>query len=244
MRRLIPLLLTVLALAACHREQRPLVGISCARSASGGTNLAKTYTNAITRAGGLPVILPTVSDPAVARDLLEQLDGIVFSGGEDVNPSRYGEEVWNETVYVDSIRDNSDFLLAEAALASGKPILAICRGHQMMNVAMGGSLIQDIPTQVPDSLRHGGGAMHKIGVEKDSFLYRLYGQDSLEVNSFHHQAVKDPAPGVRVTARAPDGVIEAYEAPGVIAVQFHPEKMVEDDPFWLPLFEAYVDRLK
>ena len=114
----------------------------------------------------------------------------------------------------------------------------------MMNVAMGGSLIQDIPTQVPDSLRHGGGAMHKIGVEKDSFLYRLYGQDSLEVNSFHHQAVKDPAPGVRVTARAPDGVIEAYEAPGVIAVQFHPEKMVEDDPFWLPLFEAYVDRLK
>ena len=165
-------------------------------------------------------------------------------GGEDVDPSRYGEEVWNETVYVDSIRDNSDFLLAEAALASGKPILAICRGHQMMNVAMGGSLIQDIPTQVPDSLRHGGGAMHKIGVEKDSFLYRLYGQDSLEVNSFHHQAVKDPAPGVRVTARAPDGVIEAYEAPGVIAVQFHPEKMVEDDPFWLPLFEAYVDRLK
>lgn len=244
MRRIIPLLLTVLALAACHREQRPLVGISCARSASGGTNLAKTYTNAITRAGGLPVILPTVSDPAVARDLLEQLDGIVFSGGEDVDPSRYGEEVWNETVYVDSIRDNSDFLLAEAALASGKPILAICRGHQMMNVAMGGSLIQDIPTQVPDSLRHGGGAMHKIGVEKDSFLYRLYGQDSLEVNSFHHQAVKDPAPGVRVTARAPDGVIEAYEAPGVIAVQFHPEKMVEDDPFWLPLFEAYVDRLK
>ncbi len=244
MRRIIPLLLTVLALAACHREQRPLVGISCARSASGGTNLAKTYTNAITRAGGLPVILPTVSDPAVARDLLEQLDGIVFSGGEDVDPSRYGEEVWNETVYVDSIRDNSDFLLAEAALASGKPILAICRGHQMMNVAMGGSLIQDIPTQVPDSLRHSGGAMHKIGVEKDSFLYRLYGQDSLEVNSFHHQAVKDPAPGVRVTARAPDGVIEAYEAPGVIAVQFHPEKMVEDDPFWLPLFEAYVDRLK
>lgn len=244
MRRIIPLLLTVLALAACHREQRPLVGISCARNASGGTTLAKTYTNAITRAGGLPVILPTVSDPAVARDLLEQLDGIVFSGGEDVDPSRYGEEVWNETVYVDSIRDNSDFLLAEAALASGKPILAICRGHQMMNVAMGGSLIQDIPTQVPDSLRHGGGAMHKIGVEKDSFLYRLYGQDSLEVNSFHHQAVKDPAPGVRVTARAPDGVIEAYEAPGVIAVQFHPEKMVEDDPFWLPLFEAYVDRLK
>lgn len=244
MRRLIPLLLTILVLAACHKEQRPLVGISCARSASGGTNLAKTYTNAITRAGGLPVILPTVSDPAVARDLLNRLDGIVFSGGEDVDPSRYGETVWNETVHVDSIRDNSDFLLAEAALASGKPILAICRGHQMVNVAMGGSLIQDIPTQVPDSLIHSGGAMHKIGVDKDSFLYQLYGQDSLEVNSFHHQAVKDPAPGVHVTARTRDGVIEAYEAPGVLAFQFHPEKMVEDDPFWLPLFEAYVDRLK
>ena len=245
MRRIIPLLLTVLALAACHREQRPLVGISCARSASGGTNLAKTYTNAITRAGGLPVILPTVSDPAVARDLLEQLDGIVFSGGEDVDPSRYGEEVWNETVYVDAVRDRSDSLLARAALASGKPVLAICRGSQLMNVILGGSLYQDIPTQVPQTVGHGGGARHKIGPEPGGTLCRIFGADSLETNSFHHQAVKDPAPGIRITARSAEGIVESYETDQVLAVQFHPEKMLQNgETQWLAFFEAYMDRLK
>ena len=144
---------------------------------------------------------------------------------------------------VDTLRDVSDILLAKAALASGKPILAICRGEQLMNVVLGGSLYQDIPTQVDTLVKHGGGTWHKIGVEKGSALYDLFGQDSLTVNSFHHQAVKDVAPGIRVTAYSPNGIVEAYEYGNqVIAVQFHPEGMIRTDDSWLSLFKLFVKK--
>lgn len=252
MKRCLPLLLAALVLSgACglkgpqSARKAPLVGISCSRTSSGSTLLARTYTDAIRRSGGIPVVLPTVSDGEQAAALIGCLDGIVFSGGEDIDPSWYGETVWNETVAVDTLRDLSDSLLGRAALASGKPILAICRGEQLMNVLLGGSLFQDLPSQNPDSpVEHNGGALHRIGVEEGSVLARLYGCDSLTVNSFHHQAVKVPAPGITVTARAADGVVEAYETPQVWAFQFHPEKLLPDDESWLALFEAYLDRLR
>ena len=227
--------------AACSRNNYPLVGISCSRSSYGGTELPATYTEAISRAGGVPLVIPTVHDEAQAAAVLDAIDGIVFSGGEDVNPAWYGEEVLNETVEIDSLRDRSDSLLARAALASGKPVLAICRGSQLMNVILGGSLYQDLPSQ--KGLVHSG-VTHKIGLSGDSALSRIYGPDSLEVNSFHHQAVKDPAPSIRITARSADGVVEAWETPQIIAVQFHPEKMLAaGDDDWLALFQAFVDRL-
>ena len=237
-------LLSILMVAACGGgPHTPVIGISCSRTASGGTQLASTYTEAVQRAGGVAVVLPTLSSPAQAEALLAALDGIIFSGGEDVNPAWYGETVWNRTVYVDTLRDRSDSLLAMAALASGKPVLAICRGEQMMNVALGGTLYQDLPTQVGTAVRHGGGAEHRIGVEAGSVLASLYGTDSLMVKSFHHQAVKDLAPGVRATAHSADGIVEAYENNQVWAVQFHPEKMLQaGEERWLPLFEAFVRR--
>lgn len=244
MKRTLSLLTILLVMTACHQNRLPLIGISCSRSSSGSTTLNTTYTDAITRAGGVPVVLPTITSPEMAAELLSQLDGLVFSGGEDVEPARYGEAVWNETIYTDPLRDASDFFLAEAALASGKPILAICRGSQLMNVVLGGTLYQDIPSQVPESLKHGGGTTHKIGVEKGSILYGLFNRDSLEINSFHHQSIKDPAPGIRITAYAPDGIIEAYEAPQVTAYQFHPEKMLPEDASWLVLFQQWVDVVK
>ena len=189
------------------------------------------------------MVIPTVSDEAQAAAVMESVEGIVFSGGEDVNPAWYGEEVWNETVEIDFVRDRSDSLLARAALACGKPVLAICRGSQLMNVILGGSLYQDLPTQHPGVVAHSG-AGHKIGIEEGSVLARVYGLDSLTVNSFHHQAVKEPAPGIRVTARAADGIVVAWETPQIIAVQFHPEKMLAaGDSTWLPLFRAFVDCL-
>ena len=237
------LLITLLAMTACQHARLPLVGISCSRNASGGSTLSAAYSNAIAQSGGIPVILPTVSDPAVAASLLEELDGIVFSGGEDVDPSRYGETFWNETVRVDTLRDVSDFLLAEAAVASGKPILAICRGAQLMNVVLGGTLYQDLPTQVAGVIEHRGDVRHKIGVEQGSILFGLFGKDSLEVNSSHHQAVKDPAPGINITARSADGLPEAFETGRVWAVQFHPEKMLQQgDSSWISLFGAFVRR--
>ena len=175
---------------------------------------------------------------------MSKLDGLVLSGGEDVNPIWYGEGVWNETVECDLVRDRSDSLLSRAALASGKPVLAIYRGSQLMNVVLGGSLWQDLPSQRPGPVVHGGGATHPVSVAEGSFLSRIYGTDSLQVNSWHHQAVKDEAPGITVISRSEDGIVEAWETPQIWAVQFHPEKLLaEGDDNWLPLFRAFIERL-
>ena len=182
-----------------------------------------------------------MADPALAAALLKQVDGVIFSGGPDLDPSYYGETVWNETVKVDTLRDESDLMLMRAALDAKKPIMAICRGEQLMNVVLGGSLYQDIPTQVDTLVKHGGGAWHRIGVEKGSVLYDLFGQDSLTVNSFHHQAVKKVAPGIRVTAYADNGIVEAYEyGDRLIAFQFHPEGMARTDDTWLAPFRYFI----
>ena len=242
MKRLSALLLA-LAVAGCttrvSEPGAPLIGVSCSRYGSAAI-LPTTYTDAITRAGGIPVILPTVSTEDEALLLMGRLDGVLFSGGEDVSPSYYGEEVLNETVEVDAVRDRSDSLLARAALACGTPVLAICRGSQLMNVILGGSLYQDIPTQLPDNTGHSD-IRHKISVGQGSVLESIYGPDSLQVLSLHHQCVKDLGEGITVTSRSADGIVEAWEAPGVWAVQFHPEKMLaEGDDSWLDLFSAYV----
>ena len=240
MKRILLLLLTIVALQACCRRA-PLIGISCGRTSSGAASLSTNYTEAVARAGGIPVIFPTVADSALAAALVKKVDGVIFSGGPDLDPSYYGETFWNETVEVDTLRDVSDLMLMRAALAAKKPILCICRGEQLMNVVLGGSLYQDLPTQVDTLVKHGGGTWHRIGVEKGSVLYTLFGKDSLTVNSFHHQAVKQVAPGIRVTAHADNGIVEAYEyGDRLIAFQFHPEGMARTDDTWLAPFRYFV----
>ncbi len=244
MKRLL-LLFSVLALTSCA-YRAPLIGISgsYASEGVGSTTLNTNYSQAISKAGGVPVVIPTLSSREEADAVLAKLDGIVFSGGEDLDPSFYGEEKLNETVFVDTVRDVSDVFLAQAALASKKPILAICRGEQLMNVVLGGSLYQDLAEQKPENVGHGG-TVHKILAEPGSLLAKLYGTDSLEVNSSHHQAVKDVAPGLVVTAYSSDGVVEAYEGNNLIAVQFHPEKLVRaGDNKWLEFFKVFIARCR
>ena len=241
MKRIV-LLFAILAVAGCCNKA-PLIGISGSYMPTGGTSLNTNYSQAVSRAGGVPVIIPTVSSREEADAVLAVLDGIVFSGGEDLGPWLYGEDIYNETVFVDSVRDVSDVFLAQAALDSHKPILAICRGEQLMNVVLGGSLYQDIPDQLPDNVGHGG-TTHKIGIEAGSILASLFGTDSLEVNSTHHQAVKDLAPGLTVTAHSPDGIVEAYEGDNLIAVQFHPEKLVRTDAKWLAFFKLFIKKAR
>ena len=241
MKRILLFLLVILALQACRRA--PVIGISSGRSESGAATLSANYTDAVSRAGGVPVIFPTVADSALASTLIRMVDGVIFSGGADLDPSYYGETVWNETVEVDTLRDVSDLMLMRAALAAKKPIMAICRGEQLMNVVLGGSLYQDLPTQVDTLVKHGGGTWHRIDVEKGRVLYGLFGQDSLTVNSFHHQAVKKVAPGIRVTAHADNGIVEAYEyGDRLIAFQFHPEGMARTDDAWLAPFRYFVKK--
>ena len=232
-----------LSLCSCSDQDAPLIGITCGRTSTGAATLSTNYTEAVAKAGGIPVVLPIIDDPALAESLLAKVDGIIFSGGPDLDPAEYGEEALNETVSIDAVRDRSDLLFAQAALASGKPVLAICRGEQLMNVALGGSLYQDLPAQVEGVLPHRD-TTHMIGVEKGSVLFDLFGSDSLLVNTFHHQAVKDAAPGSRVTARSSDGVVEAFENANVVAVQFHPERMFQADPSWLGLFRYLVDKAR
>ena len=222
----------------------PLIGISsCTDGAA--ISLGGNYANAVFKAGGTPVILPLVKDRASADLLLSRLDGLIMSGGEDLDPSYYGEEVLNESVGINAVRDTSDFLLVQAALDCGKPIMGICRGHQLVNVALGGSLYQDIPAQIGTEHRQrvSGVPAHNVGLAPGSRLRMLLGDvDSVATNTHHHQAVKDPAPGIIVTARTADGVAEAFEGPGVFCVQFHPEALIAagHDEF-LPLFEAFVN---
>ena len=242
MKRILILLVAIAALQACCRHT-PVIGISCGRSSTGASTLSSNYTQAVLRAGGIPVIFPTIADESAAKALVASVDGVIFSGGPDLDPSYYGETVWNETVSVDTLRDASDLLLMRAALASRKPIMGICRGEQLLNVVLGGSLYQDIPTQVDTLVKHGGGSIHRIGVEKGSVLYELFGEDSLTVNSFHHQAVKKVAPGIRVTAYADNGIVEAYEyGDRLIAFQFHPEGMARVDDTWLAPFRYFVKK--
>lgn len=237
----IMIITAALLLAACS-PKTPKVGVACAQY-EGIDYVPASYTGAITKAGGQPVILPTIRTEKEARQLMAGLDGIVFPGGEDVSPAWYGEEVLNSTVEVNASRDRSDSLLARAAIRSGKPILAICRGSQLMNVMLGGSLYQDIPSQVPQTIGHSG-TTHTICLESDGFLAKLYGCDSLTVNSTHHQAVKDPALGVKIVARASDGIVEAWETPRITAVQFHPEALLAaGDTTWLTLFKYWVQKL-
>lgn len=248
MKNLCAFLLVLLALSAagaCSRkaEKAPLVGITCSRTSGGTDQLSSHYTQAVSRAGGVPVIIPTVSTVEEAREVLSRVQGVIFSGGADLDPAWFGEEIWNETVEIDPVRDRSDSLLAQEAIRQGMPVLGICRGEQLLNVILGGSLYQDIPTQVENAHTHRG-VYHMIGVEEGSFLADIFGTDSLRVNSRHHQAVKGLAPGLSVAAYSDDGLVEAYENGQVWAVQFHPESLVKEDDKWLPLFEAFLNRIK
>jgi len=246
------ILVLVLAFAVCinaDARKKPLIGISTGYSQGGRASVGRAYSDAVMRAGGIPLLLPPVSTPEEAEDVLRKLDGIVFTGGADFSPELYGETVLNESVSVEPWRDSLDVLYAKAALAIKMPILAICRGEQLMNIVLGGSLYQDLPSQILSDVRHNQRESaiypsHKIVVDRSSRLYDIMGRDTLMVNSHHHQAVKKPSKKVKVVAVAEDGVIEAYEGTSrsqwLQAVQFHPEQLCRRDESWLALFKALV----
>lgn len=192
------------------------------------------YARAIADAGGLPVFLPYDLSAASLRGLYERLDGLLFPGGGDLDPATYGSTTNAALMSVDPVRDQIELTLARWAWEDGKPVLGICRGQQLLNVAAGGTLIPDIASLQPDALRHSDprrapeALAHAVSVEPDSYLAKVGTPPQLEVNSSHHQAVDRLANGWEVSAVAPDGIIEAIEAPGhpfALAVQWHPERL-------------------
>ena len=228
------------------REKSVVIGVSASKPSSA----TETYIKAIRRSGGIPIIIPITTSEAELKALLKRIDGIVMTGGEDVEPWRYGEQPIPELGGVYPDRDEFDIKLIQLAAAKKLPIMGICRGLQVMNVAFGGTLYQDIPSQLPQSkVDHyfGTKRAHKIEIKQESNLHRILGNEAV-VNSVHHQSVKDLAPGFTVTAVAEDGVVEGIEMKNgkpIFGVQFHPEIFVSagDDGF-LGLFEYFVKAAK
>ena len=215
--------------------------------------LTAAYVTALENAGLIPLIVPPLASAKAASAILNAVSGLVLTGGEDVDPARYGEKRHEKVRSVNAARDATEAALIEEAKARGKPVLAICRGIQMLNVALGGTLVQDIPSQVDKALAHDEDTprdlrSHEISIEPDSLIAKAVGSEHVTVNSFHHQSVKRVADGLRVTARSPDGVIEGVESTDddwwVMGVQWHPEEMNDSpEPWDRGLFKAFARRL-
>ena len=214
--------------------------------------LTAAYVTALESAGLIPLIVPPLSSASAAAAIMDSVSGLVLTGGEDVDPARYGEKRHEKVRYVNAARDTTEAALIEEAKARGKPVLAICRGIQILNVALGGTLVQDIPSQCDTRIAHDEDSprdtrSHEISVEPGSLIARAIGTEHLTVNSFHHQSVKRVADGMRVTARSPDGIIEGLESTGdwwVMAVQWHPEEMTDSpEPWDRGLFKAFARKL-
>ena len=209
--------------------KKPLILVTTSNLMVGDMNVVRLnheYVNAVVKAGGVPVI---VGNPFGLDELIEIADGLLLTGGVDVDPARFGEEILNDSVHIDKDRDTLELQLIEKYWKTGKPALAICRGLQVLNVAFGGRLIQDIPTWC--GATHTAGAEHTVDVAAESLLYRLTGKTELMVNSYHHQCI---AQGQLADAFVPTAtwtgcgvtMVEAFEQPGypLLAVQWHPER--------------------
>src|SRR5229473_935591 len=228
---------------------KPLIGIGSDVAQKDGQRdrafVYTTYIEALKRAGAAPVLIPP--QPENAADIIEGLDGILLAGGDDCDPSEYGEEMHPSCEPMDPRRQKNDVGLARLARQRGVPTLGICLGVQVMNVAGGGTLIQDIGSAVGTDIDHASEPSdrhrHNVLIEATTRLGRILGARALNVNSSHHQSVGRVADGLRVTAQAPDGVVEALEDPSLpfyLGVQWHPEDM-PGEASATAIFGAFVD---
>lgn len=242
---------------------RPIIGIPTQTLQSlGGVSaeippswvMSQRYIQTLVQAGAIPWMIPLV-DEATLRGVFEALDGVFLPGGADIDPVSYGNDPHPLCDKTDPERDRVELLLARWAMAEGKPVLGVCRGMQLINVAAGGTLYQDLADQLPGSIKHdyfpykGKGftrdfLAHSVRVTPGTRLSRLFGAGELQVNSMHHQGVKTLGAGLRETAVAPDGLIEALETDGdayVFAVQWHPEALTDHDTHSREMFQDFID---
>ncbi len=237
-------------------SEPPIIGLTTitiapaqeGRAPRQGQNQA--YIDAVVQAGGAPLLIPHLAEEGLLRTVYDRLAGLLLPGGEDLDPGQYGEEIHAKCGAISAERDATELRLVRWAAAEGKPILAICRGIQVLNVGLGGSLYQDLTSQLPAADRHDwypglprSYLAHTVSVEAGTRLAALLGAGRQAVNSLHHQAAKEIAPGLVVAATAPDGVVEALEAsdhPFALGVQWHPEELVATDDRARRLFRAFV----
>ena len=228
---------------------RPLIGVLPLWDTTNNRSwIHSEYMNQIETAGGIPIVLPFTSDKNIIKQLAAQLDGFLFTGGPDVNPALYNEEMLPECTELCPQRDILETLLFKEVFELNKPILGICRGLQMMNVMLGGTLYQDIPTQYNFSSNHRmelpyDRAVHQINILPDTPFSALIPCTELGVNTRHHQAIKDLAPCLKAGAISEDGLIEAIYHPDkhfVMAVQWHPESAIKTQMYSDNIFKAFI----
>jgi putative glutamine amidotransferase len=232
-----------------------------AEFADASMSLSNRYGAAVSIAGGIPWVLPCSGDEALIVEAVRRSDGVLLTGGDDIQPEIYWDDVpraLRRTVKaVDKVRDVHELLIIQEVFRQRKPILAICRGHQLLNVALGGTLLVDISRQRPGAIKHNrmdlkDQPVHKAALTPDSMLSKMTGKQELAVNSTHHQAVDRVASALRVTATGPDGISESLEladaergmVPYLLAVQFHPERLYERHPEFLGVFRSLIGACK
>ena len=210
--------------------EKPLIGISLGYSDK-KNSVNNTYINSILKNGGVPYLIPVTDDVEVLRQIVAQLDGIVFTGGEDFAPAYYGKEEHEKLGEVNVTRDTYDLTLLKLATDRNIPTLGICRGLQLINVGMGGTLYQDLPAEKPSDINHrqeeeGTVPTHSVSVVEGSVMHNIFGKQEIQVNTFHHQAIDKLAPGLKIVGWSNDSVpelIEAYPHRQILGTQFHPE---------------------
>ena len=207
------------------------------------------YAELIIKSGGVPVVLTFSDDNESVKEIADRFDGFVFTGGDDIDTERYGQKPIEQCGQPCAQRDSLEFALFSEVIKTDKPVLGICRGMQFLNVALGGTLYQDLPTQKPGDVCHKQPApfdalTHSVKVEKDTLLYSIVGTETLMVNTLHHQAAAEIAPSLRVCATADDGLAEAVYAPEkafLLGVQWHPEMIFSHEENSIKIGKAFVE---
>ena len=233
--------------------KKPVIGVMpLFRSDKGDLWMRMGYLGGILEAGGAPIIFPFTKDEELVDQFCGMCDGFLFTGGQDISPSIYGEDPLPELEEVSEERDSLELLVIKRALELKRPVFGICRGLQFLNAYLGGTLYQDIPSQYGTDILHLQTEpypvpTHEVRIAPDTPLASLLDTETISVNSFHHQGVKKLADGLVPAAWAPDGIVEAFYRPGSVffaAVQWHPEMLYENDESSRRLFRAFVNAAK
>lgn len=235
--------------------KKPIIGLTSTQDVMVGKRISRInqpYIDAVVAAGGVPLIIPVLENGNLSDEYTDVIDGLILTGGEDMSSHYFGEEPVKQIKMIDHNRDRTELGLFHSAYKKGIPIFGICRGHQVINIALGGNLYQDIYSQVPDVLGHTSDyniddGYHSIVLEDDSIIMEIIKEKVIAVNSIHHQAIKDIGMNLKVTAYSKDNIVEVIESTNenfILGVQFHPEGMAKKHEKFMDIFKYFINACK